>query len=329
VESAGGRTPLGRATLHTEEGRRVRLPRWAAWFSDLGAWATQLAESGKRGTVAVSVPAIGYAATLVGCGVVFAAFRPQHNSAVDGCQFESASRLPRHEHAVRLVPTEGTASFVGVLQGTVLDRERQLFHVGGSKFPTDRYRIDLLRWPDLKADLQANRNYSHPLEIPDGLDGLLPGSTTDFCGYSALHCAVVSSATRAEQEAQTLVAASSSSPAVPLGSLLRSRAVRDTGRQYRSLVLSAQDDPEEYRALVADRHPSATVLDGAAAVCRWLGARMAPVTVALVERLGASGEAAADLLESRRRRSLCDLPLPADLAEVPSGIEVLAWQDRG
>ena len=327
--SAGGRTSLARATLCTEEGRRVRLPCWAAWFSDLGAWATQLANSGKRGTIAVSVPALGYAGTLVACGVVFAAFRPQLNSAPSGCQFELASRLPQHDHAVRLVPTEGTASFVGVLQGTLLDRERRLFHVGGSKFPTDRYRIDLLRWPDVKADLQANRNYSQPLEIPDGLDGLLPGPAADFCGYSALHCAVVSSATRAEQEGRTLVAASSSAPAVPLGSLLRSRAVRDTGRQYRSLVLSASEEPEQYRTLVANRHPSATVLDGAATVCRWLGARMAPVTVALVERIGASGEAAADLLKSRRGRSLCDLPLPAGLARVPSGIEVLAWQDRG
>jgi hypothetical protein len=217
---------------------------------------------------------------------------------------------------------------VGIFQGTLLDRERRLFHVGGSKFPTDRYRIDLLRWPDVKADLQANRKYSHPLEIPDGLDGLLPGPAADFCGYSALHCAVVGSVTRAGQEGQTLVAASSSAPAVPLSSLLRSRTVRDTGRQYRSLVLSAWEEPEHYRALVAGRHPSATVLDGAATVCRWLGARMAPVTVALVERIGASGEAAADLLESRRGRSLRDLPLPADLAGVPGGIEVLAWQDR-
>ncbi|WP_152627155.1 hypothetical protein [Streptacidiphilus melanogenes] len=275
------------------------------------------------------MPALGFAGSLVGCGVVFAAFRPQHNPQVGGCQFEPASRLPEHEHAVRLVPTEGTASFVGVFQGTLLDRQRQLFHVGGSKFPADRYRIDLLRWPDERADLEANRKYSHPLEIPDGLDGLLPGPAVDFCGFSALHCVIVGSGVRTEQEAQTIVAASFSSPAVPLGSLLRPRAVRDTGRQYRSLILSAREDPEEYRALVAGRHPSAVVLDGAAAVCRWLGANMAPVTVALVERLGASGEAAADLLESRRGRSLCDLPLPSDLAEVPSGIEVLAWQDRG
>lgn len=328
MESGGGRTPLARAALCTEDGQRVPLPRWASWFSDLGAWAVQLGEAGKRGTIAVSVPTLGYAATLVAYGVVFAAFRPQHNPGSSGCQFELASRLPQHEHAVRLVPTEGSASFVGVFQGTLLDRGRHLFHVGGSKFPTDRYRIDLLRWPDEKADLQANRKYSYPLEIPEGLDGLLPGSTADFCGYSALHCAVVGSMTRAEEEGQTLVAAYSA-PAVPLGSLLRSRVVRDTGRQYRSLVLSAREEPERYKALVADRHPSATVLDGAATVCRWLGARMAPVTVALVERLGASGEAAAELLESRRGRSLCDLQLPADLAGVPSGIEVLAWQDRG
>jgi hypothetical protein len=55
---------------------------------------------------------------------------------------------------------------------------------------------------------------------------------------------------------------------------------------------------------------------------------MAPMAIALVERHGASSEAAADLLEGHRARSLRDLPLPADLAQVPSGIEVVAWQNR-
>ena len=92
--------------------------------------------------------------------------------------------------------------------------------------------------------------------------------------------------------------------------------------------MSAHEDPEDYRELVAGRKPKVAILDGATTICRWLGAGMAPITVALVERTALSSEAAADALDRYRARSLQDLPLPRDLARVPAGIEVLAWQYR-
>lgn len=327
--SAEGHTPFGQLLLCTEQRQRVPFPSWAAWLTNLGAWAAESAAADSRGIIAVSVPAREYAGILVGCGVVYAAFRPQLNIATEGGQFENAAKLPRHQHMVRLVPTHGTSSFVGVFHGTLHDRGRELFHVGGSKFLANRYRIDLLRWPDRRSDLQEHMSQSQPIHIPDGIHELLPGLAADFCGYSALHCVIVGSAIRVEREAEVLVAATASSAPVPLSSLLRPRAVRDTARQYRSLVLPSGEDPEDYRELVGRRSPPVAVLDGAAAVCRWLGAGIAPMTVALVERLGASSEAAADLLKRYRERSLRDLSLPADLAQVPSGIEILAWQNRG
>ncbi|MEU6724737.1 hypothetical protein ABZ917_13585 [Nonomuraea wenchangensis] len=324
--STEGRTPYRQALLCVEQGPWLPFPSWAAWLADLGSWATELADKGINGIIAVSVPTLEYVSVLVGCGVVYSAFRPQLNIATRGNQFENAKRLQPHKHLVRLVPRHGTASFVGVFHGTLQDRGRELFHVGGSKFPADRYRIDLLHWPDSSSDVQEH--LSQPIQIPDGIQGLLPGLATDFCGYSALHCVIVGSAPRVDRETETLVAASTASAPVPLRLLLRPRAVRDTARQYRSLVLPSGEDPEDYRELVGKRSPGVAVLDGAVAVCRWLGVGMAPVTVALVERLGASSEAAADRLESCRARSLRDLPLPSDLIQVPSGIEALAWQDR-
>ena len=322
------RTPLGQALLCTEQGQRVPLPNWAAWLANLGAWAATSAVAGGKGVVAVSVPAREYAGILVGCGVVHAAFRPQLNAASEGNQFKSAAGL-QSQSMVRLVPTQGTASFVGVFHGASLDyRGEEVFHVGGSRFPADRYRIDVLHWPDCHSELQ-NMPHHQPIRVPDGIQKLLPGLDADFCGYSALHCVIVGSATRIEHEAETLVAATPSSVPIPLSSLLRPRVVRDTGRQYRSLVLPSREDPEDYRELVGSLNPAVTVLDGAATICRWLGADMTPMTVALVERLGASSEAAADLLEHYRARSLRDLPLPVDLTQVPEGIEVLAWENRG
>ncbi|WP_345575384.1 hypothetical protein [Nonomuraea rosea] len=258
---------------------------------------------------------------------MYAAFRPQLNAAAEGNQFENAAKLPRHQDVVRLVPTHGTGAFVGIFHGTLQDRGRKLFHVGGSWFPADRYRIDLLRWPDVGSDLHEHTG-TQSIGIPDGIHELLPGPAADFCGYSALHCVIVGSVSQTQAESETLVAVTASSPPIALGALLRARAVRDIARQYRSLVLPSGDDPEKYRVLVTKRSPAVTILDGAASVCRWLGSGMAPMAIALVERHGASSEAAADLLEGHRARSLRDLPLPAGLAQVPSGIEVVAWQNR-
>ncbi|MGW4799539.1 hypothetical protein ACWEPC_44700 [Nonomuraea sp. NPDC004297] len=230
---------------------------------------------------------------------------------------------------MRLVPVAGNASFLGIFHGLSNDLGRELFHVGGVKLPADRYRIDVLSWPDRPSELSAFSSGLQPLQVADGVAGLLPGPTADFCGFSALHCVIVGSAVQIQEEAEALIAADAVSPAVPLGALLRIRLVGDVGRQYRSLLLPSLEDPNRYRELVTARRPAVVILNGAAVVCRWLGARMAPVTLALIERPGTSSENAASALDRDRARSKHDVQLPPDLAHVPDGIEVLTWQDTG
>ncbi|MER5876709.1 hypothetical protein ABT119_12380 [Streptomyces sp. NPDC001910] len=308
--------------------KRFPLPAWTVWLAELGAWAVQLAAKGVSGTIAVSVPAREFASVFVGCGVVHAAFEPQLDVSPQGSQFGSAARLEPRSHLVRLVSTQNTAGFVGILNAAVSKNNREGYNVGGGWIPADRYRIDILNWPDNPAEFMGQSRILERIDIPVGADGLFPGTSADFCGFSALHCAIVGSGTAIQQESEALVATSMVAEPVPLRALLRPRAIREKARQFRSVLLPAREDPEDYRELVAGRKPKVVILDSAATVCRWLGAEMAPVTVALVERTAPSREAAADALKRYRARSPEDLPLPADLARVPAGIEVLAWRNR-
>ncbi|MFG2794601.1 hypothetical protein [Streptomyces sp. NPDC048419] len=289
----------------------------------------QLTVQGIRATIAVSVPAREFASVFVGCGAVYAAFEPQLDTSPQGSQFDSATRLEPRRHLVRLVSTQSAVGFVGILNEAVSKNNREGYNVGGSWIPADRYRIDVLNWPDNAAEFMGHSRIQERIDIPVGVAELLPGAPADFCGFSALHCAIVGNGTAIRQESETQIATSMAAEPVPLSALLRPRAVREKARQFRSVLLPAREDPENYREIVARRKPKVVILDSAATVCRWLGAEMAPVTVALVERTASSGEAAADALKRHRARSPEDLSLPADLACVPAGIEVIAWQSRG
>lgn len=82
--------------------------------------------------------------------------------------------------------------------------------------------------------------------------------------------------------------------------------------------------------MVRSCQPAVAVLDGAATVRRWLGAGLAGVTVAVVERTSPSALAAADGLYENRRRSMADVDVPKDLGiRIPPGVELLAWKGRG
>lgn len=325
VEPPGGRAQLSRVLLCTDE-KRFPLPTWAVWLAELGAWAVQLAAQGGSGIIAVSVPAREFASVFVGCGAVYAAFEPQLDTSSQGSQFGSAARLEPRSHAVRLISTQNATAFVGILNEAVSKNNREGYNVGGSWIPADRYRIDILNWPDHPAEFMGKSRIMERIDIPVGADGLLPGAPADFCGFSALHCAIVGNGAAIQRESETLIATSMVAEPVPLSALLRPRAIHEKARQFRSVLLPGREDPEDYRERVARRKPKVVILDSAATVCRWLGAEMAPFTVALVERTAPSGEAAADALKRYRARSSEDLPLPADLARVPAGIEVLAWQ---
>ncbi|MEU9674450.1 hypothetical protein AB0D92_13030 [Streptomyces parvus] len=327
MKPPGGRTQLSGALLHTDE-KRFPLPIWAVWLAELGAWAAQLATQGTSSTIAISVPAREFASVFVGCGAVYAAFEPQLDTSPQGSQFGSATRLDPGIHLVRLVSTHKTAGFVGILNEVTSKNNREGYIVGGSWIPADKYRIDILNWPDETSEFIGKSRIQERIEIPVDAEGLLPGASADFCGFSALHCAIVGNSTVVQQESDTLIATSMTAEPVPLSVLLRPRTIHEKARQFRSVVLPAREDPENYRELVAGRKPRVVILDSATAVCRWLGAEMSPVTVAVVERTAPSSEAAADALERHRARRLRDLPLPTDLAHVPAGVEVLAWQSR-
>ncbi|MGP3950173.1 hypothetical protein [Streptomyces sp. 7N604] len=195
--------------------------------------------------------------------------------------------------------------------------------------PADRYRIDVLPWPDRSEDIEGRPLLRENLHVPEGSRPLVPGDPVDFHGFSSLHCVLVGHRTQILDEASQLVAAHEHAEAVDFQSLLRSRGVHGPARPYRSLVLSAQEDPEEMTPHVARRRPAVCVLDGAAAVSRWLAGSMASVAIALVERTAPSADAATDALYEQRSRSEADLALPEDLAGVPVGIEVLAWRHQG
>ncbi|MEV0054330.1 hypothetical protein AB0H34_27960 [Saccharopolyspora shandongensis] len=217
---------------------------------------------------------------------------------------------------------------MGILNETSTKHGLEGYNVSGAWFPADRYRIDVLQWPDGPADFKGQTRISEQLEI--GLAGeevaLLPGQLADFCGFSSLHCAIVCNNAALKRESEMLISASQTARPMPFSALLRPRTIQETARQFRSVLLSTRDPLDDYRKFLARRRAKVAILDGALSVSRWLTTGLAPLTIGLVERTAPSADIAGDVLYRDRARSRRDLLLPPDLARVPPGIEVLAWQ---
>ncbi|MEV4863565.1 hypothetical protein [Streptomyces ossamyceticus] len=319
------------------------LPEWAAWFSEIGYWAAGLRDEGSNTIVALSVPTREYIAVLLTYGVVNQASQAGVFPADPEQNFDQAQDLPLGT-CVRVIPVKGPGQgrrvYTGVFGGAIQNHHGRVYELTGSKspgrrpgpiswFPADDYRLQVLRWPDLPEDYTGRSRFSEELEIPVGAEKLLAGRMTDFYGRCSLHSVVIGVRNTVLAEAQVVVGAPGG-PALPLQDLLRLRAVRSPGSHYRSVVLSSRGDPEEFRDVVRSCRPAVAVLDGAATVRRWLGASLAAVTVAVVERTSPSALAAADGLYENRRRSVANVDLPRDLgSRIPPGVELLAWKGRG
>ncbi|MFI8446717.1 hypothetical protein [Streptomyces erythrochromogenes] len=326
----------------TDDGWRG-LPEWAEWFSEIGYWAAGLREAGSNAVVAVSVPTRAYVAVLLMYGVVDRASQTDLVPVGAELGFEQARSLPVGT-CVRVIPVKGPGQgrrvYTGVFGGAFQNHRGQVYELRGrngpsrsagpiSWFPADVYRLQALPWPDWPKDYADRHRFSEAFEIPAGAEKLLAGQLGDFYGRCSLHGVVVGTASTILAEAQILVAAPNGAGLL-LQDLLRLRAVHSPGSHYRSVVLPSRGDPDEYRDAVRSCRPAVAVLDGAAAVRRWLGAALAGVTVAVVERTSPTALAAADELYGSRGRSLADLEVPADLGRrVPPGVELLAWQLRG
>ncbi|MGW4881647.1 hypothetical protein ACWEPI_34450 [Streptomyces sp. NPDC004262] len=339
---ARGKTSLrGASTLVGD--RWQTLPEWAAWFSEIGYWAADLRDGGPNTVVALSVPTREYIAVLLACGVVNRASQAEVVPAESEQNFDQAQGLPLGT-CVRVIPVKGPGPgrrvYTGVFGGAIQNHHGRVYELAGSKspgrrpgpvswFPAADYRLQLLSWPDLPEDYRGRSRFSEELEIPVGAEKLLAGQKADFYGRCSLHSVVIGVRNTVLAEAQVVVGAPGG-PALPLQDLLRLRAVRSPGSHYRSVVLSSRADPEEYRDVVRSCRPAVAVLDGAATVRRWLGASLAGVTVAVVERTSPSALAAADGLYENRWRSVADVDVPRDLgSRIPPGVELLAWKSRG
>lgn len=308
-----------------EGDERSPLPHWATWLINLGAWAASLGARYERAVIAVSVPSRTHTAVLAACGVVHRSFLPQLDASSQNLQFNRAAKISSGT-PVRLIPVSGDAVFTGIFQGAFQDCHGSRYRISGSSLPADRYRLEVLRWPDTAAELFGHHCTQSRLTAPSSVMELLPGPAADFYGFSTMSCTIVGATSSLEEESEALVAVSETDAALPLRSLFRPRRISDSLNPYRSLLLPGRSDPEDFRQQVLGRHPPVSILDGAATVCRWLGARMAPVTLAVVERTSPASYAAAEALFQVRSRSTDDLPLPEQLVSIPSGIEVLSWR---
>lgn len=339
---ARGKTTLrGASTLVGN--RWQTLPEWAAWFSEIGYWSAGLRDGGSNTVVALSVPTREYISVLLAYGVVNRASQDVALRAESEQNFDQANGLPVGS-CVRVIPVKGPGQgrrvYTGVFGGALHNHRGRVYELAGGKspgrrpgpvswFPADDYRLQLLRWPDLPEDYRGSNRFSEELEIPVGAEKLLAGQMADFYRRCALHSVVVGVRNTVLAEAQVVVGAPGG-PALPMQELLRLRAVRSPGSHYRSVVLSSRGDPEEYRDVVRSCRPAVAVLDGAATVRRWLGAGLAGVTVAVVERTSPSALAAADGLYENRWRSVANVDVPRDLgSRIPPGVELLAWKGRG
>ncbi|MFC9736707.1 hypothetical protein ACFVKC_02180 [Streptomyces noursei] len=338
----GGRSLLSAFTL--TDGRWQRLPEWAGWFSEVGYWAAGLREAGSNAVVALSVPTRDYVAVLLTYGAVARASQTEVFPAVSELGFERARNLPVGT-CVRVIPVDGPGQgrrvYTGLFRGAFKNHHGRVYELAGRKspggwpgpvswFPGDAYRLQALRWPDLPEDYADQHRFSEAFEIPVVAERLLAGQLAEFYGRCSLHSVVVGIMSTVLAEAQVVVGVPPGGLGLPLQELLRLRAVHSPGSHYRSVVLSSRDDPEEYRDVVRSCRPAVAVLDGAATVRRWLGAGLAGVTVAVVERTSPTALAAADELYGNRGRSVADLDVPGEVgSRIPPGVELLAWEARG
>ncbi|WP_327074500.1 hypothetical protein OG196_32175 [Kitasatospora purpeofusca] len=319
------------------------LPEWAAWFAEAGSWAAELSEHGVNAVVALSVPAREYAAVLLAFGSVDRASRTASECVEPELGFEQAWTLQAGA-CVRVLPVsgpeEGKRAYTGLFRGAVENQYGKVYELAGrpgpggrpgmvSWFPADQYRLQVLSWPDMPEDYADRNRFSEVFEDQGGTGGMLAGRLDDFYRRCSLDCVLVGVASTVLAEAQEVVAASEYA-GLSLQELMHLRGVHTPGTHYRSAVLSSRSDPQEYRDIVRAGKPAVAVLDGAAAVRRWMAAGLAGVTVAVIERTSPSAVAAAEVLYANRRRSPEDLNLPAGLARaLPAGVEALAWRNRG
>jgi hypothetical protein len=293
--------------------------------------------------VALSVPTRDYAAVLLAYGAVDRASQAELVPAASEEGFEWAGRLPVGT-CVRVIPINGPGQgrrvYTGLFRGALKNHRGRVYEVAGRKnpggrpgpiswFPADAYRLQQLPWPDQPEDYVDRHRFSEALEVPAGAEELLSRQLANFYARCSLHSVVVGTMSTVLAEAQFVVGAPDG-PGLPLQELVRLRAVHEPGSHYRSVVLASRSDPDEYRDAVRSCRPAVAVLDGAATVRRWLAARLADVTVAVVERTSPSALAAADELYGNRERSVADLKVPDDLgSRIPPGVELLAWEVRG
>jgi hypothetical protein len=320
-----------------------KLPEWALWFSEIGRWAAGLREPGSNTVVALSVPTRDYAAVLLAHGVVDRASQGETVPGMAEQGFDEARHLSAGT-CVRVIPVRGPGRgrriYAGLFRGAIENHHGRVFELAGrdsaggrpgpvSWFPADSYRLQPLPWPDQPEDYAGRHRFSAAFEIPAGAEKLLAGPLPDFYGRCAIDSVVVGTVSKVLAEAQAVVAAPGSS-GLCLQDLLRLRTIHSPGSHYRSVLVSSRGDPEECRDAVRSHRSAVAVLDGAPAVRRWLGAGLAGVTVAVVERTSPSALAASDELYGNRSRSAADLDVPPDIRRrVPPGVELLAWSTKG
>lgn len=296
---------------------------------------------GTNAVVAVSAPARDYAAMLLAYGAVEWTARTAVPCPEQG--FEWAEQLPV-DTCVRVIPVAGPGPgrrvYTGLFQGAFENHRGRVYELAGrmgpggrpgavSWLPVDAYQLQVLPWPDCPEDYAERQRFSEAFEVPPGADRLLQGYWSEFYGRCSLDCLLVGVTSTILAEAQAVVSASAAAGLL-LQDLLRLRTVHSPGTHYRSVVLSSRGDPEDHRDAIRSHPPAVAVLDGAATARRWLGATLADVVVAVVERTGASAMAAADALYASRQVRTGDLAVPANLGgRIPPGVELLAWQTRG
>lgn len=304
------------------------LPAWALWFSRVGTWAAELASDSRSCVIAISVPTRAYAAVMTGCGIVAGLHRPRLNRADWRPQFARAARIPDGT-PTRIVDTRGPTVSAGLFYGVETPGGVPRYRIAGSRFPADRYRLDVLpgAW-DLQA--LAGSLTRTKLDEADFLTAALPGiDAQDFAGFSAADCLLIGALTALRSELGTPVGAENSPDrSGTLGNVMRCQMHGQAPSPFRSAALPAFAGAEDVRGPFGAATPKSLVLDGAHAVVRWLHGRSAPVAVAAVDRTEPAAQEAAATLKQDRARSVCDVSLPPRLLPPPPGIEVLAWQHR-
>jgi hypothetical protein len=299
------------------------IPPWARFLAQVGERLGQLDPSDQSITVGISIPQRGYAAALVGTGLVLARERSEPLDPGDPvAHFDRLCSLP-------------AGSSVKYFMGKKVNNGRVIGPVqrDGHRFLTLQLRA-MTAYIPVKSALKVRvgeaeaeeRMGSKTIKVPPLLERVLgTAQAVSFLTAWRADCLIVGTKTQLQEDFRAEVfSAGDDSHSGSLSDLACVTEDPQNGRRFRCVLASGSGDPDQ---IALPEAPRAVIFDGGAAYARWHDAWPESHHIALIDRGQAAAEEAVGVFSERFVKRAANSNA-LDGLQLPPSIEYSEFQDR-